>query len=165
MASQLELPELSSLKRIPSKSIYTHYTHQNETLNPLNIIEQTFNTYFNKNVFYPKELVLAIEVIENSDITQKKYIYIAKIQHSPQDISRVDMMFMTHRKWYSPDNDKSGILLDYHQVKSLVENSVTYPGLTTVVPLDDNIDPPAFTNVPSESVMIKLEPENAADTT
>ena len=34
-----------------------------------------------------------------------------------------------------------------------------------LLPLDDNIAPPAFTTVPSESVRIKLEPENAADTT
>ena len=34
-----------------------------------------------------------------------------------------------------------------------------------LLPLDDNIAPPAFITVPSESVMIKLEPENEADTT
>ena len=34
-----------------------------------------------------------------------------------------------------------------------------------LLPLDDNIAPPAFTTAPLESVKIKLEPENAADTT
>ena len=48
--------------------------------------------------------------------------------------------------------------------------TITFPFIACwptqlLLPLDDNIAPPAFTTVPSESVMIKLEPENAADTT